>query len=222
MIGHILKLVAAIVVSAVLSSCKSSDKRMTIAVHDDDYVPSTTLEDDRMSDMLSSYLRTCREEWMNGAESTDLRPLDKCWLTEWKTSGEYRIVYDDDRFVSFWADEWLHGNGNCSSNKLSVGTLLRSTGRRIHLKDLYSTSEEEQQLQTAWEAAVARGNFWYSQKKYNPDTQLNKLDNPFITDNFFIKGKEIHFIYQKGEVAANCFAAVEVVIPCWAGGIMGR
>ena len=43
-----------------------------------------------------------------------------------------------------------------------------------------------------------------------------------MTDNFFIKGKEIHFIYQKGEVAANCFAAVEVVIPCWAGGIMGR
>lgn len=105
---------------------------------------------------------------------------------------------------------------------IQVGTLLCSTGRRIHLKDLYDTPEEEQQLQTAWEAAVARGNFWYSQKKYNPGIQLNKLDNPFMTDNFFIKGKEIHFIYQKGEVAANCFAAVEVVIPCWAGGIMGR
>lgn len=223
MTGNILRVIAVgAAVCAVFSSCRPTREQMTAAVFEDDYVPSSMLEDDRMSETLSSYLRTCREEWMNGAESTDLRPLDKCWLTEWKTSGEYRIVYDDDRFVSFWADEWLHGNGNCSSNKLSVGTLLRSTGRRIHLKDLYSTSEEEQQLQTAWEAAVARGNFWYSQKKYNPDTQLNKLDNPFITDNFFIKGKEIHFIYQKGEVAANCFAAVEVVIPCWAGGIMGR
>lgn len=222
MTTHILKLVATGAACAVLFSCQSSDKQMTTAVYEDDYVPSTTLENDRMSETLGSYLRACREEWMNGEDSADLRPLDKCGLTSWETSGEYKIVYDDDRFVSFWADEWLHGNGNCSSNKLSVGTLLRSTGRRIHLKDLYGSDEERQKLQEAWEAAVARGNFWYSQKEYNPDIQLDKLDNPFMTDNFFIKGNEIHFIYQKGEVAANCFAAVEVVIPDWTGGLMSR
>jgi hypothetical protein len=149
MTGHILKLVAAIVVCAVLSSCKSLDRQMTAEGYDDDYVPSTMLENDRMSDTLSSYLRTCREEWMAGTDSVDMPPLDKCWFTKWETSGEYRIVCDDELFVSFWADEWLHGYGNCSSNKLSVGTLLRSTGRRIHLKDLYHTPEEQQQLPKA-------------------------------------------------------------------------
>jgi hypothetical protein len=43
-----------------------------------------------------------------------------------------------------------------------------------------------------------------------------------MTDNFFIKGKEIHFIYQKGEVAGNCFEAGEVVIPEWTYGVMSR
>ena len=214
--GNILRVIAVGAVCAMLSSCKTTGGYM----YNDDYVPSTALENDRMSEALGSYLRTCRREWMNGGE--DMRPLDKCWLTEWKTSGEYRIVYDDDRFVSFWADEWLHGNGNCSSNKLSVGTLLRSNGRRVHLTDLYCTAEEQKKLQKAWEAAVARGSFWYSQQEYNPDIRLDKLDNPFLTDNFFIKGNEIHFIYQKGEVAANCFAAVEVVIPEWTCGVMSR
>jgi len=211
-------------VALCLCFCQNATSKETVtnvkpAQENDDYVPSRTLADDKMSDTLRYYLQTCRSEWLNDHPVIS-DSLTNVSYTKWKVDSEYKIVYDDDRFISFWADEWLHGNGNCSSNKLSVGTLLRSTGKRIHLKDLYRTPAEKQKLQKAWETAVARGNFWYSQKEYNPDTQLDKLEHPFMTDNFFIKGKEIHFIYQKGEVAANCYAAVEVVIPHWECGIL--
>ena len=203
-----------------LSSCQSACQRSHAIQADCDFVPSRTLAHDQMSDGLRRYLKTCREEWMRGAYPGSEAPLEEYPLAHWECRTEYRIVYGSDRFVSYWADEWWKEDSFCGNSKLSVGTLMRPTGRRLHLRDLYDTPEEKAELVKAWESAVARGRFWYAAAKYNPGVTLDTLDHPFMTENFFIKGNEIHFIYQQGEVSANCNGAVEVVVTNWSHGIL--
>lgn len=205
-----------------LSACQSFGKRNQASEMDCDYIPSRTLVDDKMSDGLRRYLKTCREEWMREGYPGDMQSLAEYPLAHWESKTEYKIVYSSSRFVSYWANEWWKEASFCGNGKLSVGTLLISTGKRLQLKDLYDNPKEEAEFRKAWEAAVARGNFWYASAKYNPGVTLDTLDHPFMTENFFIKGNEIHFIYQQGEVSANCNGAVEVIVPNWKHGILAE
>lgn len=106
-----------------------------------------------MSEMLRNYLKNCREEWMP-VDYLGNRPLSENWQTKWKVKTEYRIVFDNYKFVSLGADEWSHEDSNCSNAKISVGTLRRSTGKRIHLADLYGNFAEKAMLEKAWNALV--------------------------------------------------------------------
>ena len=210
------------VLALALSACRSSGERNQASGMDCDYIPSRTLVHDRMSDGLRRYLKTCREEWIRGGYPDDEQPLEEYPLAHWERKAEYRIVYSSNRFVSYWADEWWKEDSFRGNGKLSVGTLLISSGRRLQLKDLHDNPEEEAELRKAWEAVIACGNFWFAEAKHNPGVALDTLDNPFMTENFFIKGNEIHFVYQQGEVSANCHGAVEVVVPNWRHGVLAE
>ena len=216
------KCIVLAVLALTLSACRSSGNGKQASGMDCDNISSEFLQDDKMSEGLRRFLKTCREEWMRRGYPGDEQPLEEYPLTHWESRAEYKIVYASNQFVSYWAYEWSKEYSYRGYSKLYVGTLLTSTGRRLKLKDLYDNPKEEAELKKAWEAAVARGNFWYESAKYNPGLRLDTLDKPFMTGNFFVMGNDIHFIYHQGEVAGNSHGAVEVIVPNWRHGVLAE
>lgn len=131
-----------------------------------------------------------KPDWMVGSPSST-REFRK----------DYRVVYADEKFLSFYAEEYSYEGGPHGYTQTKCGTFCRKTGRRLSLDDVFAESEREE-LARKLRAEVA--------KKLEGGETTSKEVKP--TENFYFAADGWHFVYNPYEVAAYSEGTIEVVV----------
>ncbi|MGN0833619.1 MAG: DUF3298 domain-containing protein [Kiritimatiellia bacterium] len=114
---------------------------------------------------------------------------------------EYRLVFADSRYVSFYAREYRYAGGAHGNTTITVGTFDRRTGRRVALDDAFP-AEARPGLAAQLRQLVV--------EKLGGEEHLQAEVVP--TENFCLMSDGWHFVYNEYEVACYADGAVEVVI----------
>lgn len=155
------------------------------------------------TDELTRYLDFCRDTAIRG-ELGDDWPVD--WMvgagmSSWDSKNEYRIVYADERYLSFRAEEYSYTGGAHGNNKIIVGTFDRNTGKRLTIADIIPKSKREYALSLLRKKAIeAVGG------------KDNLQGEVYLTDNFFIAADGIHFVFNEYEIACYAQGNIEVIL----------
>lgn len=120
--------------------------------------------------------------------------------TTYEFKRDYKVVYADEKYVSFRAEEYAYTGGAHGGTKITVGTFDRKTGKILKLADVVP-SDRLSPLTKALRAAVVA--------KLGGEDQLQSEVRPH--DNFYIAADGLHFVYNEYEVASYAAGAVEVV-----------
>ena len=115
---------------------------------------------------------------------------------------EYRIVYSDEKFLSFYAEEYSYEGGPHGFTRVTCGSFCRKTGKRLTLDDVFAR-DDRAALTDKLRAAVV--------KAIGDDEKL--IDKVKPTENFYYGGDGWHFIYNPYEVASYSEGKIEVVLP---------
>ena len=57
---------------------------------------------------------------------------------------EYKVVYVDAQFASYWCEDWTYTGGAHGNTIIHVGTLNRKTGKKLTLDDLLSKDQQNE------------------------------------------------------------------------------
>lgn len=155
------------------------------------------------------YLDFCRELAMmpvtDKGEDEVLSGADwmvyPCSFTSHEFKKEYRIVYADERYLSYRCEEFVYMGGAHGLNVITVGTIERGSGKKVALKDVFSGWGEEKLAKALREKAIER---------LGGEYELQGEPGP--TENFCLMADGWHFVYNEYEIACYAAGAVEVVI----------
>lgn len=122
-------------------------------------------------------------------------------LTTHIVKREFRVVFVDDRYVSFRADlEDDHG-GNGSHGQVFVGTIDRKTGRVLGVADFVLKDRWATLTRRLYDGAVKR-----------VGGKQNLQGEVCVTENFYFDKDGLHFVYNPYEIACGATGDVEVLI----------
>lgn len=114
---------------------------------------------------------------------------------------KYSVIYTDDKYISFRAEEYSYAGGAHGSNKITFGTIDRKTGRRLRLKDFVPADKLSVLTKILHEKVV---------KKLGGKDKLQGEVLPI--ENFCVVKGGLKFVYNEYEVACYAAGAVEVVV----------
>lgn len=182
------ELVIGLCVGAVAAGCVSTDRSGETDF--DRYVEfcretaMTPVVGENPDDVMS------KVDWMVGASITT-REFNK----------EYKIVYADKDYLSFYTKEYAYLGGAHGNTVIRVGTVSRTTGRILNVADFFA-DEKRPALKAALhhEAVKALGG------KENLQSEVE------ISNNFYLAKDGLHFVYNAYEIACYAAGSVEVVI----------
>ena len=156
---------------------------------------------------LARYMEFCRETaLLRGHEEPSESDESPDWMigssaTTWEFRKGYRIVYADKEYVSFYAEEYSYMGGAHGSDKISVGTFCRKTGKRLTLDGVFG-ADNRLQLNAALKGLVVA--------KLGSEEALQ--GDVVATENFYLDKDGWHFVYNEYEVACYAMGAIEVAI----------
>jgi hypothetical protein len=150
-------------------------------------------ESAQLKGYISSISQTLRDE------SADM--LVGSSMTTEEYQSKYSVVFADEKYISFRAEEYSYTGGAHGSNKITVGTIDRRTGRRMCLKDFVS-SDKLPELTKILHTKVI--------KKLRGKENLQGEVLPI--ENFCVVKGGLKFVYNEYEVACYAAGAVEVVV----------
>ena len=156
------------------------------------------------SPQLENYIKHCIEN----SEINSFDPKMEGSDFRWEFTGKYKVVYADKNIFSFYAYELEYIGGAHGNVSVTVGTLYRNSGRRITLKDIAPTEQDQKKLLALITQAVAK-EFKCSEK----DLSKNILNMPRLTENFHLTADGITFVYNEYEIACKARGAVKIFIP---------
>lgn len=151
---------------------------------------------------LEQYIAFCRE--MAVTPDEDLSPN---WMVfpSTATTQEYRkmfkVIYADEQYLSYHAEEFSYTGGAHGTTRISVGTIDRSTGRRLRVTDCVPQEKFPALQQALYEGAVKKLG---GKEHLQADVQ--------VIDNFYLSSNGLHFIYNTYEIACYAKGMVEVII----------
>lgn len=153
---------------------------------------------DFRKEMRLAYIEMCKQEAQR--EHGNYKGwADDCWR-EYK--GEYKIVYVDAKYLSFYAEAYVCAGFNAhGGTSITVGTIDRKTGQVLKAADLIPECRMAE-VRSALIDAVA--------KKLGGKENL--LNEPKIIDNCYFAEGAIHFVYNEYEVAPYAVGPVEVAV----------
>jgi hypothetical protein len=122
-------------------------------------------------------------------------------MTTEEYQSKYSVVFADEKYISFRAEEYSYTGGAHGSNKITVGTIDRKTGRRMCLKDFVS-ADKLPELTKILHAKVI--------KKLGGKENLQGEVLPI--ENFCVVKGGLKFVYNEYEVACYAAGAIEVVV----------
>ena len=158
------------------------------------------------STMLSSFISAVKDSQLF---EPDPENLQKRPLMHWNCSGDYKIIYSSKKYVSIKAVETEYTGGAHGNSRTTVATF--SAGKRLKIKDLYRTPLEKKHLEKLWQQAIVRH---FNAKSFADHVKTRgNVFEPFMTENFYLDGKGVHFIYDPYEI--DCFAAgtIDIFVP---------
>ena len=156
--------------------------------------------------------RLCTEDcnrYIDWCRETALTPVDKddvdwmvypCSMTTQEFKKDFRIVYADERYLSFRCEEFAYLGGAHGNNTITLGTIDRKTGRILKVNDVFPKSEQGKILQELKSKA--------RQKLGDEEFQ----SEPTLIENFCLMNDGWHFVYNEYEIACYAAGAVEVII----------
>ena len=116
--------------------------------------------------------------------------------------GEYKIVYVDARYLSFYVEAYVCAGFNAhGGTSITVGTIDRKTGQVLKAADLIPERRRAEVLSALVEGIA---------KKLGGKGNL--LNEPKIIDNCYFAGDGIHFVYKEYEVAPYAEGPVDAVV----------
>ena len=122
-------------------------------------------------------------------------------MTTEEYQSKYSVVFADEKYISFRAEEYSYTGGAHGSNKITVGTIDRKTGRRMCLEDFVS-ADKSPELTKILHAKVI--------KKLGGKENLQGEVLPI--ENFCVVKGGLKFVYNEYEVACYAAGAIEVVV----------
>ena len=155
------------------------------------------------------YIDFCRETAMLPVRESDgddvLSGVDwmvyPCSFTSHEFKKEYRMVYADERYLSFRCEEFAYMGGAHGSTRITVGTFERGSGRRLELKDVLEGRNEAELKRELRAKAI---------EQLGGEEELQ--GEPGLTENFYLAADGWHFVYNEYEIACYARGAVEVTI----------
>ena len=153
---------------------------------------------DFRKEMRLAYIEMCKQEAQRDHGD------DQGWawdcLREYK--GEYKIVYVDARYLSFYVESYVYAGFNAhGGTSITVGTIDRKTGQVLKAADLIP-ERRRAEVRAALVDGVA--------KKLGGKENL--LSEPKIIDNCYLGEDGIHFVYDEYEVAPYAEGPVDAVV----------
>ena len=116
--------------------------------------------------------------------------------------GEYKIVYVDARYLSFYVEAYVCAGFNAhGGTSITVGTIDRKTGQVLKAADLIP-ERRRAEVRAALVDGVA--------KKLGG--KRNLLSEPKIIDNCYLGEDGVHFVYNEYEVAPYAEGPVEAIV----------
>ena len=167
--------------------------------HDEnaDVHPITDIFDFR-KEMRLAYIEMCKQEAQ--CEHGDNQGWAEDCLREYR--GEYKIVYVDARYLSFYVEAYVCAGFNAhGGTSITVGTIDRKTGQVLKAADLIP-----ERRMAEVRAALVNG----IAKKLGG--KKNLLSEPKIIDNCYLAADGIHFVYNEYEVAPYAEGPVDAVV----------
>lgn len=121
-------------------------------------------------------------------------------LREYK--GEYKIVYADARYLSFYVEAYVFAGYNAhGGTSITVGTIDRKTGRVLKASELIP-----EQRMAEVRSALCDGAAKAVGGKDNLQNEVKVIDNCYLDED------GIHFVYNEYEIAPYAMGPIEVVI----------
>ena len=90
------------------------------------------------SEQLKGYINSISHESIRH-ESADM--LVGSSMTTEEYQSKYSVIFADEKYISFRAEEYSYTGGAHGSNKITIGTIDRKTGRRMCLEDFVSADK---------------------------------------------------------------------------------
>ena len=143
------------------------------------------------------YVEFCRETAMTPVDTEDPNdPMSKVdWMvgasaTTQEFNKEYKIVYADGDYLSFYAKEYSHLGGAHGNTIIRVGTISRATGRALKVSDFVADEKRAALKNALHDGAVkALGG------KENLQSEVD------VVENFYLAKDGLHFVEVKSRVA---------------------
>ena len=157
-------------------------------------------------DRYIDFCRTTAMELMPDKEDPDdfmSKPdwmVHPCSATDREFKRDYKVVYADRRFLSFYCSDYSYTGGAHGSTQITVGTIDRKSGRILKLDDVSAFSDRvalQKKLHAAVLAKIGKNDL---QDEVKPH------------DNFYLSKDGWHFVFNEYEVACYAEGAVEVVV----------
>lgn len=131
-----------------------------------------------------------KADWMVGASATT-QEFNK----------EYKIVYADKDYLSFYTKEYSYLGGAHGNTVIRVGTISRATGRILKVGDFVADVKRAALKKALHDGAVkALGG------------EENLQSEVEVIENFYLAKDGLHFFYNEYEIACYAAGPVEVVI----------
>ena len=157
---------------------------------------------------FNRYVEFCREAAMTPVGAED--PNDLMSKVDWMVGAsattqefnkEYKIVYADGDYLSFYAKEYSYLGGAHGNTIIRVGTISRATGRALKVGDFVADVKRAALKNALYDGAVkALGG------KENLQSEVD------VVENFYLAKDGLHFVYNEYEIACYAAGSVEVVV----------
>ena len=122
-------------------------------------------------------------------------------LTRDEYSSDFRVVFANEKYISFRAEEYSYTGGAHGSNKITVGTIDRKIGRRLRLVDFVPSDRLPALTEKLYAKVV---------KKIGGKESL--LGDVRPIENFCVVEGGLNFVYNEYEVACYAAGTIEVAI----------
>ena len=156
------------------------------------------MEEERESAQLKGYIDSISHEALR-QESADMLVGSSMTTQEYKSS--YSVVFANEKYISFRAEEYSYAGGAHGSNKITVGIIDRKTGSRLRLADFVPSDKLPELTKLLREKVV---------KKIGGKENLQGDVRPI--ENFCVVEGGLKFVYNEYEVACYAAGAIEVVV----------
>ena len=150
------------------------------------------------SEQLKGYINAISHESIR-QESADM--LVGSSMTTEEYQSKYSVIFADEKYISFCAEEYSYTGGAHGNTEITVGTIDRKTSRRLRIADFVS-ADKLPELAKILHAKVV--------KKLGGKENLQGEVRPI--GNFCVVKDGLKFVYNEYEVACYAVGAVEVLV----------